>query len=143
MLTFVDLDSARAAPNTTALPGAEVRSKKAEDDTICSGVLCGILDCIPGPETPNTTFYVCCGEVRSREPDNDTGCSDVMCECLAYVSGSETPNTSSCLPRRFGARNLKMISVAMLSCGGHLVRMCAVNKNVVLKYCGSRWRRSW
>ena len=128
MLTFVDLDSAPAAPNSTALPGAEDRSKKAEHDTVCSDVLCGILDCIPGPETPNTTFFVCCGEVRSREPDDDTGCSDVMCGCLACVSGPETPNTSSCLPRRFGARNLKMISVAMLSCGGHLVRMCAVNK---------------
>ena len=89
MLTVADLDSAPATPNTTALPCAEDRSKEAEDDTVCS---------------------------------------DVMCECLACVSGSETPNTSSCLPRRFGARNLKMILVAMLSCGWHLVRMCAVNK---------------
>ena len=64
--------------------------------------------------------------------DDDTDCSDVMCECLACVSGSETPNTSSCLPRRFGARNFKMISVAMLSCGQHLVRMCAVNNAAVL-----------
>ena len=56
MLTFVDLDSAPAAPNRTALPGAEDRSKKAEHETVCSDVLCGILDCIPGPETPNTTF---------------------------------------------------------------------------------------
>ena len=32
MLTVVDLDSAPATPNTTALPCAEDRSKKAEDD---------------------------------------------------------------------------------------------------------------
>ena len=56
MLTVVDLDSAPATPNTTALRCAEDRSKKAENDTVCSGVLCGILDCFPGPETPNTTF---------------------------------------------------------------------------------------
>ena len=128
MLTVADLDSAPATPNTTALPCAEDRSKEAEDDTVCSDVMCGILDCFPGPETPNTSCSLCCAEVRSREPDDDTDCSDVMCECLACVSGSETPNTSSCLPRRFGARNLKMILVAMLSCGRHLVRMCAVNK---------------
>ena len=56
MLTVEDLDSAPAAPNTTALPCAEDRSKKAEDDTVCSDVLCAILDRFPGPDTPNTTF---------------------------------------------------------------------------------------
>ena len=39
MLTVVDLDSAPVTPNTTALPCAEDRSKKAEDDTVCSHVL--------------------------------------------------------------------------------------------------------
>ena len=49
MLTVADLDSAPATPNTTALPCAEDRSKEAEDDTVCSDVMCGILDCFPGP----------------------------------------------------------------------------------------------
>ena len=88
MLTVADLDSAPATPNTTALPCAEDRSKKAEDDTVCSDVLCGILDCFPGPETPNTTFMCVAQRFGAGNP---TMIQVAQMSCVSVLLVSRVP----------------------------------------------------